>query len=169
MPAWWEEMLHIVTGRVSRHDDIPDLRGLPTHSVALEKTHFLVDDRERRGSERRLYVMRHIASTKHGPASVAVSSNGRGVGSLPADASASIAPLLRSIGGAAIINGAGSHPGSIRLWIDLPTDLSLADFARQREGLPPLSIPPHTPPEPDGSLRGDLSHSGRTEPRVTGQ
>lgn len=131
MPAWWEEVLHIVTGRVSRHDDLPDLRGLDTRRVALEKTHFLVNDRERRGDERRAYVMRHVASTRHDDAAVTVSSHGRGVGSLPPEAAASIAPLLRRIGGAAIINGAGSLPGSIRLWVDLPTSAALGEFARR--------------------------------------
>ncbi|MBF4561154.1 hypothetical protein ITJ43_03300 [Microbacterium sp. VKM Ac-2870] len=133
MPAWWEEVLHIVIGRVSRHDDLPDLRGLETRRVALEKTHFLVNDRERRGDERRTYVMRHVASTRHDATTVTVSSNGRGVGALPPDAAVSIAPLLHRIGGAAIINGAGSRAGSIRLWVDLPTAAALGDFARQRE------------------------------------
>lgn len=131
MSSWWEEVLHVVTGRVSRHGNIPDLRTLPTRRVALDKTHFLVNDRERRGNGRRLYVIRHVASTRHATASVAVSSNGRGVGSLPADTAQSVAPLLRSMGGAAIINGAGSRPGSIRLWVDLPTDASFAEFARE--------------------------------------
>ncbi|QOC25806.1 hypothetical protein JVX92_03705 [Microbacterium hominis] len=134
MPAWWEEVLHVVTGRVSRHDDLPDLRGLETRRVALEKTHFLVNDRERRGEERRTYVMRHVASTRHDTTTVAVTSNGRGVGSLPREVAASIAPLLRRIGGAAIINGAGARPGSLRLWVDLPTSAALGDFALQRDG-----------------------------------
>ena len=134
MPAWWEEVLHVVTGRVSRHDDLPDLRGLETRRVALEKTHFLVDDRERRGDERRTYVMRHVASTRHDAATVTVTSNGRGVGSLPPEAAVSVAPLLHRIGGAAIINGAGSRPGSIRLWVDLPTSAALGEFALQVHG-----------------------------------
>ncbi len=129
MPAWWEEVLHVVTGRVSRHEDLPDLRGLETRRVALEKTHFIVDDRERRGDEPRTYVMRHVSSTRHDATAVTVSSNGRGVGSLPPEAASSIAPLLHRIGGAAIINGAGSRPGSIRLWVDLPTPAALGDFA----------------------------------------
>ncbi|GAA4062555.1 hypothetical protein GCM10023065_11550 [Microbacterium laevaniformans] len=134
MPAWWEEMLHIVTGRVSRHDDLPDLRGLATRRVALEKTHFLVNDRERRGDERRTYVMRHVAPTRHDVASVAVSSNGRGVGSLPHEVAVSVAPILHRLGGAALINGVGSRPGSLRLWVDLPTSTALADFAVHRDG-----------------------------------
>lgn len=134
MPAWWEEVLHVVTGRVSRHDDLPDLRGLETRRVALEKTHFLVDDRERRGDERRTYVMRNVASTRHDAATVTVTSNGRGVGSLPPEAAVSVAPLLHRIGGAAIINGAGSRPGSIRLWVDLPTSAALGEFALQVHG-----------------------------------
>ncbi|WP_345134030.1 hypothetical protein [Microbacterium laevaniformans] len=65
---------------------------------------------------------------------VAVSSNGRGVGSLPHEVAVSVAPILHRLGGAALINGVGSRPGSLRLWVDLPTSTALADFAVHRDG-----------------------------------
>lgn len=127
MPAWWEQLLHIFVGRVSRHDDLPDLRVLPSRSVALERTHYLVNDRERHGRERRAYVLRG----ERDAVDVAVYSNGRGVGYLPALIADEIRPFLAQIGGAAIVNGAGTRNGSIRLWVDLPTLSALREFVRE--------------------------------------
>ena len=41
-----------------------------------------------------------------------------------------MAPLLDRIGGAAVVNGAGTRQGSIRLWVDLPTEQALVDHLR---------------------------------------
>lgn len=121
MPAWWEQLLHITTGRVRAHDHLPDLRHLPTRPVALERTHYLVNDRERHGRDRRVYVLRSEPRAGRRGAVVAVSSNGRGVGYLPAHVAEPVAAMLDRIGGAAVVNGAGPRTGSIRLWVDLPT------------------------------------------------
>ncbi|WP_203579699.1 hypothetical protein [Microbacterium hibisci] len=128
MSGWWEELVHAVTGRVRRHDDLPDLRRLESRSVALERTHYLVNDRERQGRERRPYVLRCEPDSSRGSVNIAVVSNGRGVGYLPADVAAEIRPFLDRIGGAAIVNGAGVKTGSIRLWVDLPTRSALHGF-----------------------------------------
>ncbi|KZE90542.1 hypothetical protein [Microbacterium sp. TNHR37B] len=135
MPAWWEQLLHIFVGRVSRHDDLPDLRGLPSRAVVLERTHYLVNDRERHGRERRAYVLRG----ERDAVDVAVFSNGRGVGYLSARIAAEIRPLLTQIGGAAIVNGAGARTGSIRLWVDLPELSALREFVHKGAGhMPPV-------------------------------
>ena len=128
MPVWWEELVHAVTGRVSRHDDLPDLRTLSSRSVALERTHYLVNDRERRGHERRAYVLRREPDSYRGSVDIAVFSNGRGVGYLPTDVAEEARPLLDQIGGAAIVNGAGPRSGSIRLRVDWPTRSALREF-----------------------------------------
>jgi|GEM_PF-1296784 len=127
MPAWWDQLLHITTGRASRHDHLPDLRHLPTRPVALERTHYLVNDRERHGRDRRIYVLRSEPRTGRRGAAVAVSSNGRGVGYLPARVAGPVAEALDRIGGTAVVNGAGPRSGSIRLWVDLPTPEALRD------------------------------------------
>jgi hypothetical protein len=128
MPTWWEELVHAVTGRVRRHDDLPDLRRLSSRSVALERTHYLVNDRERQGHERRAYVLRCEPDTSRESVDIAVFSNGRGVGYVPAHVAEEIRPFLDRIGGAAIVNGAGAKTGGIRLWVDLPTRSALHDF-----------------------------------------
>lgn len=132
MPAWWEQLLHITLGRVSRNEDLPDLRHLPTRPVALERTHYLVNDSERHSRKRRTYILRTETRTRRDPAGVAVSSIGRGVGHLPADAAGDVGPLLDRIGGAAVVNGSGTREGSIRLWVDLPTAAALRDFVQRR-------------------------------------
>lgn len=128
MPAWWEQLLHITTGRISRHEDLPDLRHLPTRPVALERTHYLVNDRERDSQAPRKYVLRAQPGTRRSPGGVAVTSNGRGVGHLPAAAASVMRPLLDQLGGSAVVNGAGPKPGSIRLRIDLPTTDAVDEF-----------------------------------------
>ncbi|WP_235557484.1 MULTISPECIES: hypothetical protein [Microbacterium] len=128
MPGWWEELVHIVTGHVRRHDDLPDLRGLPSRSVALERTHYLVNDRERRDGERRAYVLRSEPGRQRARGDVGVFANGRGVGYLPSRAAEEVRPFLEQIGGAAIVNGAGVRTGSIRLWVDLPLSSALSEF-----------------------------------------
>lgn len=132
MPAWWEQLLHITTGHISRHDELPDLRHLPTRPVVLERTHYLVNDRERDSQAPRTYVLRTQPRTRRAPAGVAVTSNGRGVGHLPADAADAISPLLDELGGAAIVNGTGPKAGSIRLRIDLPAPDAVGEFIRTR-------------------------------------
>lgn len=121
MPAWWEQIVHAVTGRVSRHDDLPDLRQLPSRAVRLERTHYLVNDRERQSRHPRAYVLRTEVDASRGSGNVAAFSNGRGVGYLPQSIAAEMHPLLDDLGGAAVVNGAGARTGSIRLWIDVPT------------------------------------------------
>jgi hypothetical protein len=130
MPTWWEQMLHIVSGRTRSHDDLPDLRDLPSRTVRVERTHYVVNDRERRSQEDRLYVLRHEASRRRGGADVAVYSNGRGVGYLPRAVSAGVAPLLDAVGGAAVVNGIGSTQRSIRLRVEVPTDEAWRRFSR---------------------------------------
>ncbi|WP_194419974.1 efflux RND transporter permease subunit [Microbacterium abyssi] len=131
MPAWLEELLHITVGRVSRHDDLPDLRHLPTRPVALHRTHYLVNDRERHSRKPRTYVLRTERRTRRGHASVVVSSNGRGVGYLPDDVARVMKPLLDQLGGAAVVNGSGARQGSIRLWVDLPAVAQFREFVAQ--------------------------------------
>lgn len=58
--------------------------------------------------------------------------NGRNVGRVPERITREIAPLLDALGGAAIVNGAGSMTGSIRLRVDLPTAAGLAGFVDAR-------------------------------------
>lgn len=128
MPAWWEQLLHLTTGRISRHHELPDLRHLATRPVALERTHYLVNDRERDSQAPRAYVLRTQPRTGRSPAGVAVTSNGRGVGHLSTDAADVIGPLLDQLGGAAIVNGIGPQTGSIRLRIDLPTSEAVGEF-----------------------------------------
>ncbi|GAB3598560.1 hypothetical protein [Microbacterium tumbae] len=135
MPAWWEQLLHIAVGRISRHDELPDLRHLPTRPIALERTHYLVNDRERDSRAPRTYVLRTRPRTRRSPAGVAVTSNGRGVGHLPADSADVMGLLLDQLGGAAIVNGTGPKAGSIRLWIDLPDSEAVDEFIRRSEKL----------------------------------
>lgn len=137
MPAWLEQLLHITVGRVSRHSDLPDLRHLPTQSVALERTHYIVNDRERHSQERRAYVVRTDRVTRRGEMGVAVSSNGRRVGHLPTDAASVLGPLLDLLGGAAIVNGAGTREGSIKLWVDVPASDALREFIHTTQNIPP--------------------------------
>ncbi len=132
MPAWWEEFMHAVTGRVRKHADLPDLRSLTSRTIALERTHYLVDDRERRTRRPRAYILRTETDASRGPHNVAVFSNGRGVGYLPVPAAQEMQPLLDRIGGSAIVNGAGMKTGSIRLWVDLPTPRSIRAFLPTR-------------------------------------
>jgi len=128
MPESWEHFLHLVVGRVRRHEKLPDLRHLPSRRVALERTHFVVNDPERRHLRSRLYVLRHEAARRR--STIAVFSNGRRVGYLPERIAKAMAPLLDLLGGAAVVNGAGAGGGSIRLRVDVPTHEAMAEFAR---------------------------------------
>ena len=131
MTRWWEELLFLVTGKADRHAGLPDLRTLPSRRVALERTHYLVNDRERRHQARRLYVLRRERSgSRRHPAGIAVYANGRVIGYLPDRIATAIAPLLDSLGGAAVVNGSGVKRGSIRLRVDVPTQEALVDFTR---------------------------------------
>jgi hypothetical protein len=130
MPTWWEHMLHIVSGRTRAHDDLPDFRDLPSRTVRVERTHYIVNDRERRSQDDRLYVLRRESTSRRDPAEVAVFSNGRGVGYLPRAVAAVVAPALARIGGAAVVNGIGTQRGSIRLRVEVPTGDALDGVAR---------------------------------------
>lgn len=128
MPTWWEELLHITTGRVGRHADLPDLRHLPSRPVPLERTHYIVNDRERHGDERRAYVLRRAERSRRDRGGISVTSNGRGVGYLPDAEVEETGPLIDRLGGAAIVNGAGARDGGIRLWVDLPRSDELRQY-----------------------------------------
>ncbi|MFL0566797.1 hypothetical protein SAMN05216488_0592 [Microbacterium sp. LKL04] len=121
MPTWLEHLCHALIGRTRSHDDLPDLRDLPTSRVDVERTYYLVDDPERRTRDDRLYVLRMGRGRVPCAADIAVHSNGRVVGYLPAAASAALAAPLARLGGAAIVNGAGPRPGTTRLRVDLPS------------------------------------------------
>src|SRR5690606_24372027 len=144
MPAWWEQLLHIATGRISRHDELPDLRHPPTRPVLLERTHYLVNDRERNSRAPRAYILRTQPRTRRSPAGIAVTSNGRGVGHLPDHAADAMRPLLDQLGGAAIVNGTGPNSGSIRLGIDLPPADEVGKFihalASRRDHTSPIEL-----------------------------
>lgn len=149
MPTWWEQMLHIVSGRTHGHDDLPDLRDLPSRTVRVERTHYVVNDHERRSQADRLYVLRHEKTRRHPGADVAVYSKGRGVGYLPRAVSATIAPLLAAVGGAAVVNGIGATPRSIRLRVEVPTDEAWTRFAEASSSAdpsPPGPLHPHREP-----------------------
>ncbi|WP_020097556.1 hypothetical protein [Microbacterium sp. 11MF] len=121
MPTWLEHLCHALVGRTRSHDDLPDLRDLPTSRVDVERTYYLVDDPERRTRDDRLYVLRMGRGRTRRAADISVHSNGRVVGYLPAAASAALAAPLAGLGGAAIVNGAGPRPGTTRLRVDLPS------------------------------------------------
>lgn len=128
----WEQLAHAITGRVSSHTALPDLRSLASRRVAVERTHYLVNDRERRGQAHRLYVLRRDAGDHRSATSIAVFANGRGVGYLPDPIARGMASQLDALGGAAVVNGAGASPGSIRLRVDVPTTDELENFVRAR-------------------------------------
>lgn len=134
MSAWWEELLHVVTGRVRRHSHLPDLRDLPSRRVAVERTQYVVNDRERQSQDDRLYVLRRMPRSRRNSLTVAVVSNGRTVGYLPDATATGLGPLLDELGGAAIVNGAGSRVGSIRLWVDLPDAAVLRTHVESADG-----------------------------------
>jgi hypothetical protein len=87
-----------------------------------------VNDRERDSQAPRAYVLRTQPRTRRSPAGVAVTSNGRGVGYLPADAADVMGPFLDRLGGAAIVNGTGPKAGSIRRRSDLPAPDAIGKF-----------------------------------------
>lgn len=128
MPTWLEHLCHALIGRTRSHEDLPDLRVLPTSRVDLARTHYLVDDPERRTRDDRLYILRIGQRGRRG-VDVAVHSNGRVVGFLPDASVAKLAEPLLRLGGAAIVNGAGPRPGTTRLRVDLPTAEAMRSFA----------------------------------------
>lgn len=121
MPTWLEHLCHSLVGRTRSHDDLPDLRSLPTSRVDVERTYYLVDDPERRTRDDRLYVLRVGRGRGRRGVDIAVHSHGRVVGFLPTASAAGLADPLTRLGGAAIVNGAGPRPGSTRLRVDIPT------------------------------------------------
>lgn len=166
MPTWWEHLIHVTTGRSRRHVDLPDLRHLPSRRVALERTHYVVNDPERHHRRHRMYVIRHESDRRsRRPARVAVYSNGRDVGYLPARVAAAVAPLLDTLGGAAVVNGAGPATDSIRLRVDLPTDAALSGFVGTRGVVdtPDGRLAYRVETDADGVFRlADLAIGGRT-------
>lgn len=136
MSRFWEQLLHALTGRVSAHPTLPDLRSLDSVRVAIERTHYLVNDIERRGGAGRLYVLRRDEADRRSATSIAVFANGRGVGYLPASIAHAMAPHLDELGGAAIINGAGARAGDIRLRVDVPTHDALSELVLARRSAP---------------------------------
>lgn len=130
MTRFWEELLHAVTGRASSHRMLPDLRHLASRRVAVDGTHYLVNDSERQHQDERLYVLRRAPRDRRSATSIAVFANGRSVGHLPARITRSVTPLLDELGGAAVVNGAGTLRGSIRLRVDVPTVDALTDYVR---------------------------------------
>ncbi|THE08805.1 hypothetical protein [Microbacterium oleivorans] len=133
MPTWLEHLCHSLIGRTRSHDDLPDLRDLPTSRVEVERTYYLVDDPERRTRDDRLYVLRVGRGRTRRAVDVAVHSNGRVVGFLPADSAAALAAPLARLGGAAVVNGAGPRPGTTRLRVDLPSAAAMQSVPRPGE------------------------------------
>jgi len=133
VPTWLEHLCHSLVGRTRSHDDLPDLRDLPTSRVDVERTYYLVDDPERRTRNDRLYVLRVGRGRTRRTADVAVHSHGRVVGFLPAESAAALAAPLARLGGAAIVNGAGPRPGTTRLRVDLPSADAMASLPVQRD------------------------------------
>jgi hypothetical protein len=128
VPTWLEHLFHAVSGRSRSHDDLPDLRDLPASRVEVERTYYLVDDPERRTRDDRLYVVRLGRGRASRGGDIAVHSNGRVVGFLPAESAAALAAPLTRLGGAAIVNGAGPRPGTSRLRVDIPTPDAVRSF-----------------------------------------
>jgi len=131
MPAWWEQLLHVVAGHESRHADLPDLRDLPSRRVFVERTPYIVNDQERQGQADRLYVLRHEPRRAAARAGIAVFAKGRGVGYLSPATSVTLAPLLDAIGGAAVVNGVGAGRGSLRLRVDVPLADAFEAYIRE--------------------------------------
>ncbi|MFI8632302.1 hypothetical protein ACIGEP_06890 [Microbacterium sp. NPDC077663] len=129
MPTWLEHLFHSLIGRTRSHDDLPDLRVLPTSREDVTRTYYLVDDPERRSRDDRLYVLR--VGRGHGGRGrdVAVHSHGRVIGFLSTDSATTLAEPLARLGGAAIVNGAGPRPGTTRLRVDLPTADAMRSLA----------------------------------------
>ncbi|WP_150951612.1 hypothetical protein [Microbacterium testaceum] len=125
---FWEELLHALSGKASRPRQLPDLRALPSRSVAVVGTQYLVNDSERHDDKNRLYVLR-TKEDANGFLTVAVFSNGRDLGRLPRGAVEPLAAALTTMGGAAVVNGTGTRAGGIRLWVDLPDPDAVTAFA----------------------------------------
>lgn len=138
MSRLWEQFVHAITGRVSAHPTLPDLRGLVSRRIALERTHYLVNDAERQDQAPRLYVLRRDPADRRSMTSIAVFASGRRVGYLPDRVARGMAAQLDELGGAAIVNGAGVLQGSMRLRVDVPTNSELAEFVRARRAAPGL-------------------------------
>lgn len=129
MPVWWERLRDVMSMRPYSHDALPDLRGLDSRRVRIERTYYLANDRHREHRGERMYVLRHDPKSTHDRSTVPVYENGRAIGFLPADAAAGIAPALDQLGGAAVVTGLGATPDSSRLWLHLPTVDALEAYA----------------------------------------
>lgn len=134
---WWERVRDLLSLGVHSHDSVPDLRGLESQRSRIERTHFLVNDRQRQIRGERLYVLRRSRRDRRNPTAIAVYARGRVVGQVSDVRARHLAPLLDRIGGAALVSGTGTEPGSIRLWVDLPTPGALAAFIAD----PPAAAP----------------------------
>lgn len=135
MTRFWEHLSHVLWGRASRHEKLPDVRELPTRSVAVSGTQYLVHDRERHGPGTRLYVLR-VRRDSRDRGRIRVFSNGRLLGRLSGEVSSALAPSLEQVGGAAVVNGSGTKAGGIRLWVDVPTSRAFSEFAEARSREP---------------------------------
>lgn len=153
MSRLWEQFVHAITGRVHAHATLPDLRGLASRRIALERTHYLVNDSERQDQARRLYVLRRDPADHRSATSIAVFASGRRVGYLPDRVARGMAALLDEMGGAAIVNGAGALHGSMRLRVDVPTPSELVEFVRAQRASAAVPSAPSTasPPASDSA------------------
>lgn len=134
MPIWLEHLRSVLSMRAAAHASLPDLRELPSGRVRVEGTHFLANDPERRHGADRIYVLRREPRRgRRGPA-IAVFAEGRNIGYVPTHRADALAPLLDELGGAALVNGVGPNARSTRLWMELPTDDSLASFVSRHPG-----------------------------------
>ncbi|MDD7961836.1 hypothetical protein [Microbacterium thalli] len=125
---WWERVRDLLSLGTHSHAAVPDLRSLESQRSRIERTHFLVNDRQRQIRGDRLYVLRRSRRDRRNPTAIAVYARGRVVGQVSDVRARDLAPLLDRIGGAALVSGTGTAPGSIRLWVDLPTPSALAAF-----------------------------------------
>lgn len=130
MPIWWERVRHLASRRAHSHSALPDLRDLESASVQVKGTQFLVHDPERRHGRDRVYVIRREPRNRRDASAIAVYASGRSIGYVPRVRAARMAPLLDQLGGAAVVNGTGADPDSIRLSVDLPTIDALSAYVR---------------------------------------
>lgn len=128
MSIWWERVRDLLSLGAHSHESVPDLRGLDSQRSRIERTHFIVNDRQRQIRGERLYVIRRQRRDRRDPTAIAVYARGRVVGQVSDVRARHLAPLLDRIGGAALVSGTGTEPGSIRLWVDLPTPEALGPY-----------------------------------------
>lgn len=148
MHIWWERVRDLLSLGAHRHREVPDLRGLDAQSSRIERTYFLVNDRQRQIRGERLYVLRRRTTVGSDPHAIAVYARGRVVGEVSDVRARDLAPLLDRIGGAGLVSGTGTQPGSIRLWVELPTPAALEGYIAGRAVGPAASdasAPPRRP------------------------